>query len=72
MSEKITINAVHERDAKKFWKKLKLKDNEPCFVCASDVTSTTFAALGSYEGKVVVCCEVGSCFLDFNYKIKRR
>ena len=67
----MTINAVHERDAKKVWKNLKLNDKEPCFVCGEDVTAETFGALGVNKGNIVVCCDKGHCFFEFNYKVKQ-
>jgi len=70
MEEKVTINAVHEYNAKNLWKSLKLKEKELCLICHSDVTANTYSALGAYKGKIAVCCEKGSCFLAFSYKIK--
>ncbi len=72
MTEKITINAVHEDDAPNLWKNLKLKPTEPCLICQSPVSNTTFGALGVYEGKIVVCCERGPCFLEFSRKVHSR
>jgi len=69
--ETITINAVHERDAEAVWKKLGLKSEEPCFVCGDMVTAKEFCAIAPYNGKVVVCCEKGHCFFEFNYKVKK-
>ena len=69
---KITINAIHSRDAEKFWRKLGLKKTEPCFVCGADVTAKDFAALGKNGGRIVVCCEKGHCFFEFNYKVKEK
>lgn len=60
---KIVIHAAHERDAEKFWKKLKLKDVEKCFICGSDVTFKNFSAISPWNGTIVVICDKGSCFL---------
>ena len=68
----ITINAIHLADAERMWKKLGLKPVEKCFVCGADVTAKDFAALGTKDGKIVVCCEKGHCFFEFNYKVKEK
>lgn len=68
----ITINAIHERDVEAVWKKLGLKSVEECFVCGAKVTVKDFAAFGCKNGKVVVCCEKGHCFFQFNYKVKEK
>ena len=67
---KVVIHAVHERDAGQFWKKLGLKETEPCFVCGEDVTAKSFSAVAPFEGRVVVCCESGSCFSRFRAKMR--
>jgi len=66
----ITIHAVHERDAKNFWKSLGLKDQEKCLVCGDNVTANSFSAVAPFKGNVVVCCKKGSCFLEFGRKVK--
>jgi len=66
----ITIHAVHERDARKFWKSLELKDEEKCYVCGDSVTADSFSAVAPHKGTVVVCCEKGTCFSEFRQKIK--
>jgi len=72
LTEKITIHAVHERDAEKMWNKLELKETEPCFVCGQDVTHKSFAALGVHNKEIVVCCENGGCFYEFGRKVRNR
>ena len=67
---KVVINAVHDRDAEWLWKKLKLKDTEPCFVCGTNVTYKTMGAVAKHKGKVVVICEKLSCFYEFEHKRK--
>ena len=60
---KVVINAVHERDAKGLWKKLKLKEKEPCMICKDDVTYNDFSALVPKDGKVMVTCKNLSCLI---------
>lgn len=63
---KVVIHAVHERDAKGVWKKLKLKDVEKCLICNKDVTYDTFGALTPWEGEVRVICESLNCLYELN------
>jgi len=69
---KITIHAVHEREAKNFWKSLGLKDEEKCFICGDNVTAESFSAVAPYKGTVVVCCGKGACFYEFGQKTRAK
>jgi hypothetical protein len=62
---KVIINAVHERDAKKYWEHLGMKEKEKCFICGTEVTWRNFSALGAIKGDIKVACEKGSCFSRF-------
>lgn len=68
----VVIHAVHERDAEKFWKKLKLKDVEKCVICGADVTHKNFSAISPWDGEIIVICERGLCFFNFNIKKRNR
>lgn len=74
MTDKVTIHAVHERDAKQLWNKLKLKPVEKCFICGKDVTYENFNAILPWtkdnERIIAVVCDSGRCF--FEMTIKRR
>lgn len=61
---KVVIHAVHEKDAEKFWEKLKLKEVEKCVICGVDVTYKTVGAFLPIKGKVRVICEKLLCFSE--------
>ena len=69
---KVVIHAVHERDIKGMWKKLKLKKIENCFVCGKDVTHENCGAFAPLKIKgiktVGVICEKLHCLSQLNYK----
>lgn len=69
---KVIIHAVHYRDVKGLWKKLKLKEVESCAICGEEVTTDNVAAFGQLAGKVRVCCEKGLCFMTFNALVKKK
>jgi len=69
---KVVIHAVHERNAKEFWKRMELEDVEKCVVCGAEVTWKNFGAVGVLAGNVRVVCEKGLCFAMFNDLVNKR
>ena len=60
----VTIHAVHDRDVKKMWNKLRLPAKKNCFSCGKEVTAENVGAFMPVKGEVEVVCENPICLVQ--------
>ena len=60
----VTIHAVHDRDVKRMWNKLKLPAVKMCFSCGKAVTYVDVGAFVPVKGEVKVVCGNPICLIQ--------